>query len=180
MKLLNTVSLAAGVVLVMAVLPAMKAQTLISDEKLVNTTFEVTTLPKTAHCETSDCVARARMMETFFVTCPGSVAQTCTFHILLDAKVEVISGRAFYQFLIDNDPPNIGPTGSNGGYTILNSSPVTGGTFRLSMPASVVGTVTNSDSQTHKIDINIGCHLRGSPCSITANASTLRVDVFQP
>lgn len=47
---------------------------------------------------------------------------------------------------------------------------------------SVVGSVTNSSSQNHLIQISIGCideNLEGG-CSLTAHASTTRVDVFEP
>ena len=175
MKLLKLISLGAGIVLVMALLPVLNAQTVISNEKLVSTTLVVTKEPRHAGCDKPDCKARVAMFDPISITCPGTSGQTCTIHILVDAKVAVTNFPSFYQFLIDDAAPTIGPTGKNGGYTFRSGSSDYG---RVSVPASVVGTVTNSNSDTHTIAINIGCAIE--LCHVDSNASTVRIDIFQP
>lgn len=155
-----------------------EAQTVISNEKLVSTTLVVAKQHKEAVCDIPGCTAKTAMFDPVTITCPGGSGQTCTIHIALDAKVSFIN-EGFYQFLIDDAAPTIGPTGDGGGYTVVRGFSLNL-TSRLSMPASVVGTVVNSGLGTHTIAVNIGCDNDQDVCEIDANSTTMRVDIFQP
>jgi hypothetical protein len=170
-----------------------KAQTIISNETLVTTTFVVNKTEAVAKCGKAGCRATAPMLASIPVTCPAATGATCTFHISLDAKVDVqfpcsseCSGpgsETSFQFLIDGAAPMPGPT-DNAGYYIFSKFETsdTGFPSRQSYPASVVATVTNSSSQNHVINVNLKCfdayHAFG--CGIVARWSTMRVDVFEP
>ena len=183
---------------------ALKAQTIISNEALVATTFVVNKQRATAKCERTGCRAQIPMFATIPVTCPSALGQTCSFHISMDAKISTTfrcdrqggcagpSPRGFYQFLVDGVAPNIGPTGPNGDYTFeisaytVSSNAVGTIETRQSYPASVVATVTNSGSNNHTISVSVGCQdVNGEGngthgCGATAHWSTMRVDVFEP
>ena len=166
--------------LLLAATSVLNAQTVISNEKLVSTTFVVVEKHKVAFCSQGGCTAKVAMFDPVMITCPGTSEQTCTIHIVLDGKVTIGLGDSFYQFLIDDAAPTIGPTGKNGAYTIVSENRVVSPDSRFSMPASVVGTVVNSESNTHSIAVSVGCHRDSYPCQIDSNATTMRVDIFQP
>jgi hypothetical protein len=106
------------------------AQTVISNESLVTSTFVVNKTIATAKCASAGCRAKTQMFAPISVTCPGDIGQTCTFHIALDAKVSVAlplscncfggGPTGFYQFLVDGIAPTIGPTEPNGTYLFEN------------------------------------------------------------
>ena len=76
--------------------PAATAQTVISNETLMTTTFVVNKQVATARCGQSGCRSRAPIFAAIPVTCPAAIGQTCTFHISLDAKVSLSTdGRLF-------------------------------------------------------------------------------------
>lgn len=170
------------------------AQVVISNEKLATTTLVVNKSVVTADCATVGCSARKRILTSIPVTCPASLGQTCTFHIEFDAKAQVYiictpgclgssgSTNAF-QFLVDGSAPLPGPTDDEGNY-IFSRYSYSYSTRPAGAPyvASVVATVTNSSSQNHTIDVNLGCEdtLKYGGCQVTANWSTMRVDVFEP
>jgi hypothetical protein len=171
--------------------PAATAQTVISNETLVATTFVVNTKDAKAICRHADCVAKTAMFAPIQVTCPAATGKTCTFHIFLDAKASVggfcnlcqPAGVDYFQFLVDDAAPTIGPTDAQGFYRFAqNIVGIVSNEIRQSFPASVVTTVTNSSSNNHTVALNIAC--RSNPgeggCETTAHASTLRVDVFEP
>ncbi len=172
------------------------AQTVISNETLVTTTFVVNKKDATAKCGSTGCRAKTKMFAPILVTCPAAMGQTCTFHISLDAKISVAlppscncfggGPPGFYQFLVDGAAPTIGPTSEEGNYlfekSVYTSTPNLGLPSLLSYPASVVTTVTNSGSNSHTIAVNFGCSGTDGAggCEATAHWSTMRVDVFEP
>jgi hypothetical protein len=183
-----------------AVAPAAKGQTVISNETLVTTTFVVNKQDATAKCGKPGCHAKTTVLTAIPVTCPVPTGQTCTFHIFMDTKTSITShcgtegclgpGPAgSYQFLVDGTAPTIGPTDENGYYLFAKNvvSTSNDGSFyryasRQGYPASVLAGVTNSSSNNHTIDVNLACadanHEGG--CEVTARWSTTRVDVFEP
>ena len=194
MKLTRLVSHAAGFALVATALVTMNAQTVVSNETLVTTTFVVIKdHPRVAKCAKQGCTAVTAMLDPISVACPGGSGQTCTIHISLDAKVSMAfpghsfggGGRGFYKFLVDNAAPTLGPTGINGVY-LLEENVYTAGSPTYSsvqsVPASVLAAVTNSGSGDHTVTVNIGCHdtVNESGCTITSHQGTMRVDMFQP
>jgi len=164
--------------------PPLTAQTVISNEALVSTTFVVNKTTATAMCSKTGCYATKRMFAPVSVICPAPNAQTCTLHISLDAKTTVVSSvTSFYQLLVDGAAPTIGPTGEHGGYIFAQNAVLAQGSPLLrSYPASVVATVRNSSSNNHTIVLKIGCGDTNNfgGCMTEANSSTLRVDVFRP
>jgi hypothetical protein len=177
--------------------PTALAQTIISNETLVSTTFVVNKTSATAKCGKAGCQAITSMFAAIPVLCPAPMGQTCTFHIFLDTKtsglafsdgVPGLSGTGFYRFLVDDAAPTIGPTDQNGDYVFQKyvatyNSPI--GPSRESYPASVVAGVTNSTSNSHTIAVSVGCRgirpgnfFRG--CEAIAHWTTMRVDVFEP
>jgi len=174
------------------------AQTVISNETLVTTTFVVNKTAATARCFRAGCRAKTQMFAPIPVTCPAAMGQTCTFHISLDAKTAVVIPPAcncfgggptgFYEFLIDGVAPTIGPTDENGDYIFVKNgftSSSNSSSARQSYPASVLTTVTNSSSNNHTVVVNVGCSdINNSGiyagCGATAQWSTMRVDVFEP
>jgi hypothetical protein len=177
--------------------PASTAQTVISNETLVTTTFVVNKKPATAQCGTTGCRAKTSMFAPVAVTCPVATGQTCTFHISLDTKTSIgfpcgagceeNGPTGFYQFLVDGIAPTIGPTGKNGEY-IIGKNVITwssGSPYeaRQSYPASVLAAVTNeSANSSHMIAVSVGCAdtVPEGGCEATAHWSTMRVDVFEP
>jgi hypothetical protein len=174
--------------------PAALAQTVISNETLVSTTFVVNKQDATAKCGKPGCSKKTPMFATIPVTCPAGAGQTCTFHISLDTKISIgfpcgqgcaESGpTAFYVFLVDDLAPTIGPTSKNGTYVfeknviIINTEQVS-----ENYPASVLGAATNtSANSSHTIAVSIGCTANSNEvgCEATAHWSTMRVDVFEP
>lgn len=174
-----------------------QAQTIISNETLKTTTFVVNKQNTTAKCGKKGCQAITPMFAPIPVTCPAAVGETCTFHISLDTKVSVAhppschclgQGPAgIFQFSIDGVAPTIGPTNMNGIYFFevngFTNNIAPHEATRLSYPASVLTTVTNSSSSNaHTIMVNVGCSdtLQEGGCKATAHWSTMRVDVFEP
>jgi hypothetical protein len=205
MKYANRLSTTANllVTLALAFAPiAVKAQTVISNEILVATTFVVNKTAITAKCNAAGCSKQEPMLTSIPVTCPAQLGQTCTFHIVLDAKVEVTfpcdgfcdgpGAEISYQFLVDGSAPNPGPVGANGRYlfskAVWTASEEWRSDFnnllfeRQSYPASVLATVTNTSSVNHTIDVSLICNdkVKGYGCRATADHSTMRVDVFEP
>jgi hypothetical protein len=179
----------------------LEAQTLISNEKLVSTTFLVNKQDATAHCGIPGCRTKRPMFSATPVYCPAEIGKTCTFHISLDTKAAMgfkcgySSGCAgpgpigFYQFLIDDAVPTIGPTDGDGDYlfekslwTFSKNGPPPRPFVRLSFPASVLGSVTNSTSKSHTVNVNVGCSDIGKQggCIVTTHWTTMRIDVFEP
>lgn len=180
---------------------AAPAQTVISNETLVTTTFVVNKTAETAKCRFAGCRAKKAMFAPISVTCPAATGQTCTFHISLDAKdsVTFVCGQngcygsgplGFYQFLVDGIAPSIGPT-DGGGYYIFEKNVFTtsddgGNAFvsRESYPASVLAGVKNISSNSHMIGVSVGCsdinRISTGGCEATSHWSTMRVDVFEP
>jgi hypothetical protein len=170
------------------------AQTVISNETLVTTTFVVNKKIATAQCGSTGCRAKTSMFAPIPVTCPAASGQTCTLHISLDTKVlvncnggNVGSGpTGFYEFLVDGLAPTIGPTEKNGEYIFEQNVTLFCGSLgaRQSYPASVLATVTNSKSnQNHTIVVNVGCAATNPNdigCEATSHSTTMRVDVFEP
>lgn len=185
-------SLAIGAITILSAL-TMNAQTIISNETLVATTFVVNTKTSVARCNKPGCSAAAPILSSIPVTCPEALGATCTFHISFVAKVaiellcsncgggsDVLDG---YQFLIDGQAPTPGPTDSAGNYSFdFDTYTAAGFPTKMSIPASVVGVVTNSTSPSHTIDVKLSCvdvlKIRG--CGVEALNSTMRVDVFVP
>jgi hypothetical protein len=170
---------------------ASKAQTVISNETLVTTTFVVNKTGSTAKCRELGCSARTSMFAPVSVTCPAAIGQTCTFHVFLDTKASAIengglglSGTGFYRFLVDGAAPTIGPTDQNGDYLIERDVTIWTPAMlsRESYPASVVAGVTNATSNSHTIAVSVGCrdNNRLGGCEATAHWTTMRVDVFEP
>lgn len=180
----------AGVIAVTA-----DAQTIIQNERLVNTTLVVIRDTKIAECARTNCRAITAMLDAIPVTCPGGAGQTCTLHIVLDAKVSTqpycfngcggLAGTGFYRFLVDGAPPDLGPTGKNGGYLLEDNVWGAGNPYppvRQSLPASVFATVTNGASDQHTIAVAIGCEdtVPNGGCQIASHQGTMRIDAFQP
>jgi len=183
---------------------SMKAQTVISNETLVTTTFVVNKTTATAKCTGANCVARVPVLKSILVTCPAAIGKTCTFHISLDTKVELsfdigrsgcaapLTGLTAYEFLVDGAPPTVGPIDANGNYVFAeNIDSCTEDTRRLngfirqSFPASVIATVTNTTAVSHTIDVNlVSSNTSGTETVLgveaIAHSSTMRVDVFEP
>lgn len=177
---------------------AMKAQTIISNETLVTSTFVISQTAVTANCDKGGCTARSPMLQSIPVTCPAATGKTCTLHIELEAKVATsFPGKAsdfgpgpaaFYQFSVDGAPPTPGPTDAKGNYLFSRSVSTysvgsKSGLFnRQSYPASVVATVTNTSSSNHTIDVNLICQAENKETGCVADGgwSTMRVDVFEP
>jgi len=180
---------------------SMKAQTVITNETLVTTTFVVNKQDATAKCGKPGCHAKTTVLTSIPVTCPAPTGQTCTFHIFMDTKTSITfhcgttgcigpGPAGSYQFLVDGAAPTIGPTDENGYYLFaknVQSDSNDGRGFyhyasRQGYPASVLASVTNSSSNNHTIDVNLACedanHFGG--CEVTARWSTMRVDVFEP
>lgn len=200
MKPIRAFSHAAGLALAVALIVLMstletKAQVVISDEKLVATTLVVDKNSITVTCGIPGCNAEAPILSSIPVTCPAATGGTCTFHMSFDANVGVgipdcgngcsgTSGASnSYQFLVDSAAPVPGPTTTEGWYVFgRNVSTDDPYNSRISYPASVVATVTNSGSRKHLIQVNLGCvdDLKFAGCRAVARMSTLRVDVFEP
>jgi len=166
-----------------------KSQTTLSHESLVTTTFVVNKTGAGVKCTRPGCSAKTPMFAPVTVTCPAPTGQTCTFHISLEAKASFGTcktcpgaGVDFFQFLVDNAAPTIGPTDANGLYLFSkNFVGISGVDTRQSFPASVLSTVTNSSSSDHAVALNLVCSdINGSGCEVTAHWSTIRVDVFEP
>jgi hypothetical protein len=189
----------AAIALSLLATPAAISQTVISNETLVSTTFVVNKQSVTANCGRTGCRVTKSMFAPVSVTCPGATGQTCTFHISIDTKTAIsfrCGGQqcfgggptAFYQFLVDGIAPTIGPTDANGDYIIgknvFTTSVDKGWAFqsRQNYPASVLATVTNSNSNNHTIAVSVGCAdtLPAFGCEATALSTTMRVDVFEP
>jgi hypothetical protein len=174
--------------------PAALAQTVISNETLVSTTFVVDKTGATAKCGKALCRATTSMF-AIPITCPAAMGQTCIFHISLDAKASVFavcsncspadSGTGFYRFRVDDAAPTIGPTDTSGDYLfqkhVVTYNPPSGPS-RENQPASAVAGVTNSTSNSHTIAVSLGCgdSANQGGCKATAYWSTMRVDVFEP
>jgi hypothetical protein len=177
------------------------AQTVISNETLVTTTFVVNKTAATAKCGSAGCRAKTSMFAPISVICPAATAQTCTFHISLDTKTTIsyrcgqnagcfeAGPTGFYQFLVDSAAPTIGPTDGNGDYLFETNAWIGSANgsgprprMRQSYAASVLGAVTNSSSNNHTIVVNVGCSdtQKAGGCIATAHWSTMRVDVFEP
>jgi hypothetical protein len=174
--------------------PAMKAQTVISNESLVSTTFVVNKTNIMAGCAGDPgCVAPPMpLFKPIHVTCPAATGKTCTLGISLDAKTQVSiqdgnSGEeGIYQFLMDGAPPVPGPTDEQGFYIFT----IYAAAFdnypqqtRLSYPASLVGAVKNSgSSKDHVVKVSVSCVdvLKQGGCEVDAHWSTMRIDVFEP
>ena len=183
-----------GITTVAVFMPAMKAQTVISNEHLVSTTFVVNKTNIMAGCAGDPgCVAPPMpMFKPIHVTCPAATGKTCTLGISLDAKTQVsIQGgnsgeEGIYQFLVDRVPPVPGPTDKQGFYIFT----IYAAAFdnypqqtRLSYSASLVGTVTNSgSSKDHVVKVSVSCVdvLKQGGCEVDAHWSTMRIDVFEP
>jgi hypothetical protein len=204
MKAITILALAALTLMVETA--SMKAQTVISNETLVTTTFVVNKTTATARCDRANCVVRVPMLKSIPVTCPAATGKTCTFHISLDAKVALsynwqvngfggcfnLSGSTGYQFLVDGAPLTVGPLDPHDSYLIAQNvftcSEQVGGPLyftRQSFPASVITTVTNTNGNSHTIDVNLSCASTSQDqfltgCEAIAHNSTMRVDVFEP
>jgi len=177
---------------------AAKAQTIISNETLATTTFVVSETSVTASCKKGGCTASSPMLQSIPVTCPAAIGKTCTLHIDLQAKVATsfpgpkgnagAGPSAFYQFSVDDAPPNPGPTDSKGNYLFGRSVSTaaegnkTGFYSRQNYPASVVATVTNKSSSNHTIDVALVCQAENleTGCVAQGGWATMRIDVFEP
>jgi hypothetical protein len=185
-----------GLALVAATLGAIPslAQTVISNESLVSTTFVVTKDSVTAKCSGAGCSARKLMLSAIPVTCPAATGQTCTFHLSLDAKTGILLGckncagsgtTGFYQFLLDDAAPTIGPTDEFGNY-VFERYAYTDGSSQFEScqgyPTSVLGQVTNTTSNSHTITVFVGCRDTSGlgSCEATTFWTTMRVDIFEP
>jgi hypothetical protein len=189
-----------GVIVLMSI--AVKAQTIISNETLATTTFVVNETATTAKCSKAGCSDKQSMLKAIPVTCPAALGKTCTFHIMLDAKVEITFGcgglcdgpgpQASYQFLVDGTVPSPGPVNANGEYLFSRGAFTASEEWskefgnllfeRQSHTTSVVATVTNTSSNSHTVDVNLLCkdRVKDGGCRVTAHHSTMRVDVFEP
>jgi hypothetical protein len=147
----------------------MKAQTVIANEALATTIFVVNKVDVVAGCRTAGCRVKTLLLAPVSVTCPAPACQTCTFHISLDSPIKVVLGctncqgsgtTGFYQFLIDDAVPTIGPTGGDGNYVFESYGFADGNPTYATVqnyPASILTTVTNSTSNSHTISLNLGC-----------------------
>ena len=177
------------------------AQTILSNETLVATNYVVSKTTTTAQCNTAGCTASHPMLTAIPVTCPASIGGTCTFHIMLDAKVEtsypchvgsgLCSGggpQTRLRFLVDGGVPTPGPTDSQGAYLLGGNGWATAEGYgetnfvRASYTASVVATVTNTTSTNHTIDVDLKCSDQNQigGCLARALSNTVRVNVFEP
>ena len=173
-----------------------RAQVVMSNEKLDTTTLVVDNKNLvTVTCSIPGCSAEAPIMSAVPVTCPAAEGGTCTFHMSFVANVgsdipgcsrscQGTSGASNrYQFLVDSAAPLPGPTNPHGWYlfgrNVFSDVPFNS---QISYPASVVARVTNSGSQKHLVQVNLGCVdlLKFGGCRAVARESTLRVDVFEP
>jgi hypothetical protein len=183
----ENIAVLALVILSLLATPAATAQTILSNEALVNGTLVVNTQSATAGCGKAGCRAKTPMFAAIQVACPAPIGQTCTFHISLDAKVSLSTdGRLFTSSWSMVPHQRFAPTDRYGVYLFQeNVVGIKGLSIRQSDPASVVATVTNSSSNNHSITLNtldIGCidSFNISGCATTARESTMRVDVFEP
>jgi hypothetical protein len=169
---------------------AADAQTIIQNERLVNTTLVVVTNKVIAVCGAEQCQAARPLLDAIPVTCPGGPGQVCTLHVVLDAKVSMprnngnAGSKGFFQFLIDGATPDLGPTGKNGVYPIEQYVISDGGNFasRQTFAASILATVTNSSSDQHTVSVKIGCEDTSSTffgCEIDSHPGTMRIDAFE-
>jgi hypothetical protein len=181
---------------------SVQAQTVISNETLVTTTFVVSDTPTTTKCNSIGCYKREPMLTSIPVTCPAAIGQTCTFHIALDAEVETTfrcralcdgpGPHTSYQFLVDGAVPTPGPVGANGENLVVKGVWTASEEWRKnfgdrlfvrqSYPTSVIAKVTNSSSGNHIIDVDLICfdEDKDGGCLATAHRSAMRVDVFEP
>jgi len=124
-------------------------QTILSNEKLVSTTFLVSKVSIEAKCHETGCIAKTSMFAPVTVACPAPIGKTCTFHISLDSKVSFsdfcdstchVSGPlVFFEFLVDGKVPTIGPTDESGKYLVQWNFQISGENMvRQSYPASLV------------------------------------------
>jgi hypothetical protein len=180
--------------------PVAAAQTIISNETLVTTTFVVDKSTVHAGCTGYGCQGMTPLLASIPVTCPAATRQTCTFHISLETKVATTfpcmggtcpgpGPEGLYQFLIDGAAPTVGPTNPNGEYTfemgVFTTATNSGDQLhaRQGYPASVVTSVTNTSSNSHTISVSVGCADADSElggCGAITHWSTMRVDVFEP
>jgi hypothetical protein len=181
-------------------LPSAKAQT-ISNETLVTTNFVVNKTTATAKCQAAGCTASTPMLSSIPITCPAAIGKTCTFHIQLDSKIQTTfycggqpcggpGPQVSFQFLVDGNPPVPGPVEGDGYYLFSKSvytvAPAYEGEIavtRQSYPASIVATVTNTNSNDHTLVVNLRCNNLDpvySGCEAVAHFSTTRIDVFEP
>jgi hypothetical protein len=174
--------------------PALDAQTVISNERLVSTTFVVNKENSSTSCTGYYCIATpVPMFKAVHVTCPAALGKTCTLHIFLDAKAEVsdnnnpdggpgAEGR--FQFLVDGNAPIPGPTDGHGFYlfSLYGAEYPIPNAPRQSYSASLVSRVTNSKSKDHTIKVEVSGTDAGDRgyCFVTAHWSTMRIDVFAP
>jgi hypothetical protein len=189
-RLFETMAVFAVAALSLLATQVATAQTVISNETLVSTTFVVNKTPATVKCTKAGCSATKTMLAPVTVACPAATGQTCTFHISLDAKASMggtcktcpSAGADSFQFLVDNAAPTIGPTDANGLYLFAkNVGAIAFLDLRQSFPASVLTTVTNSGSSDHTVALNLVCSdTIGVGCEVTSRWSTMRVDVFEP
>jgi hypothetical protein len=181
----------AGFGLVTAALftPAMKAQTvIISNEHLVSTTLVVNETKSATSCKVIGCSAKPVLLfKPIHITCPRGVGKTCTLNITIDAKTDLSpDAKGLYEFSLDGVAPTPGPTDKHGFYLFSLYAPQSdyGADLpvRQSYPASIVGTVTNSRSRDHTIDVRVTCTdwLAQGSCEATTYRSTMRIDVFEP
>jgi hypothetical protein len=188
MKLTNLFARITGIALttvlaVFCTVAEADAQTVISNDVLSATTLVVNKERSSTNCTGKSCHAKKRMFAPIPVICPADIGKTCTFHVSLDAKVEIsFVDDGFYQFLVDDAVPFPGPTLEGGYYRFVRFQQTNSiGPTRLSYPASLVATVTNTNSQNHTIVVSIACQDEdGDGCTATVYHSTMRVDVFQP
>jgi hypothetical protein len=126
------------------------------------------------------------------VICPAVIGQTCTFHISVIAKTSIqmdcggCTGAGpvgYYQFLVDDAAPTIGPTDEEGNYLFeknVFTADIPGVNSRQGYPTPVLAAVTNSTTQNHSIAVNFGCTDTLYGCETTTHWTTMRVDVFEP
>ena len=174
----------------------MQAQVVISNETLASTTLVVNSKgTSNAKCSTVGCTAKAPVFKSIPVTCPAGIGQTCTFHIFFNVKVVIYqsctgngclgpSGSTdYFQFLVDGAAPTPGPTNEQGGFSFAKDVETeTTNPSEASYDISLVAAVTNVSSQDHDIAVNLECvdSLDLGDCSVSSQASTMRVDVFEP
>jgi len=185
---------ALGVAVMFAAI-TMKAQTVISNETLATTTLVVNSAKVVAKCGRTGCMASSPMLTSIPVNCPAAIGATCTFDISLNTTVTVSlpcggsgcsgwAGENSYQFLVDGAAPVPGPTDDAEGDYIFAEFPYSSSDFatRVSNPASVVASVTNSSSQNHVVNVTLRCtdiDNQGG-CGIETHGTTMRIEVFEP
>ncbi len=126
-RIFENVAALAWLVVSLVATPAVTAQTINSNETLVSTTLIVNTKDAKAICRTTGCPAKTAMFAPINVTCTATAGKSCTFHIFLDAKASFGDfcnlcqggGADYFQFLVDDAPPTIGPTDARGFYRSL-------------------------------------------------------------